>query len=283
MKTNLKKYKIGLLVLLVLTIGLAGLVIVQAGGTKQDAKTDTAANNIADTLNNYVDTNQIVPTSLSEAGVSTVPSSISYQKLSDSSYKFCITYKSNSSGFDASGAVSNVVTGGTIFNTPLQPADNSTLIIDTTHHKGANCQTVQPLISPTPVPLCLGTNKAGVACPNQPATTTSICDYNAQSTSGCKVQCATPTQNTAPKFIDGTIKTINNDSSGNVTSLVVEDTKNVSHTVTLATNAGVNDSYCTQLDPTTMQTSDQVRVVISGSATTTSANITASEIDDFSE
>jgi hypothetical protein len=103
MNKSLLKYKIAFLVLLLLTVGIAGLVLIEASTTKHDTNTNDTANNIATQLNSYVETSQTIPGSLRQAGVKSVPKTISYQKLSSSSYKFCVTYKGTSSGFDAPG------------------------------------------------------------------------------------------------------------------------------------------------------------------------------------
>jgi hypothetical protein len=151
-KGTVAKYKIGLAVIMLFVIVLLIFVVVQASATKQDNNTYNQANNIADTLNNYIDTNLVIPASLSEAGVNNVPSTISYQALSSSSYKFCVDYKSTSSGFDTSGVETELITAADrnaniASNGNDYYANNSYLYIDSTHHKGENCQTITPFQS----------------------------------------------------------------------------------------------------------------------------------------
>ncbi len=55
MKTALLKYKIGLQIIFVFSVIMVRFVVVQASGTKQDTKTNNAANDIADKLNTYVE------------------------------------------------------------------------------------------------------------------------------------------------------------------------------------------------------------------------------------
>src|ERR1700761_6201057 len=106
---QLLKYKIGLLVIGLFTLGLVVFVLVQAGGTKQDAQTDKLANSMADQLNNYTDDNSVTPKTLQQAGITKTSPNISYTRESDTKYKFCATYKTTSSGFDPSAVVDNAV------------------------------------------------------------------------------------------------------------------------------------------------------------------------------
>lgn len=150
MKASLLRYKIGLLIIAILTIGLVIFVIVQAGAVKQDTKTTQDATNIAQKLNDYVDAQGAVPDSLATAGVRNVPSTISYQKLSDSKYRFCITYRAPG----GSAAIGDLETrfsdamsidgGGSISSDVGQTSDQGVLVIPDPHHKGANCQTITP-------------------------------------------------------------------------------------------------------------------------------------------
>jgi hypothetical protein len=156
-KGSLAKYKIGLGLIGVFVLVLLILVISQASGTKKDTDTYNQANNIANTLNNYLDTNDTVPSSLEEAGVNNVPSTITYQKLSDSKYKFCVDYQTTSSNFSASSVESNVInsgasgslTSGSSTDGSLTNSTETILIINTSHHKGMNCQTVETSPSTT--------------------------------------------------------------------------------------------------------------------------------------
>lgn len=143
-KSSMLGYKIFLAVFLTLSIILLIVVLVQAGPNKQDIKTFNEATSIANDLNNYIDTNQAIPYSLSQVGAGKIPSSISYQELTDSSYKFCVDYKANSSGFDPSGTGFSVITGSSGGAYDQQYGDNNTLFIDNVHTKGENCQTITP-------------------------------------------------------------------------------------------------------------------------------------------
>lgn len=147
---GLRKYLIGLGALMVFVVVLVVMVLVQAGGFKEDTKTYKAADAASQKLNDYVSSNQTIPSSLDEAGVKDVPSSISYTKLSSSKYKFCATYNSDSNGFDTAAVESDILTaqtGGTASSdTFTGSSSNYDLYISPTHHKGANCQTVEPYI-----------------------------------------------------------------------------------------------------------------------------------------
>jgi type II secretory pathway pseudopilin PulG len=152
MHNSLRKYQIGLAIIGVFTLVLIVIVLVQASATKQDTKTTRVANDIATKLEAYISDKQAIPSSLSAIDVSDVPTTISYQKLSSSSYKFCLTYKSASSGFDAASAVSEVASGSyggsysSLSDSSASSSDTSYLSIPDTHHKGQNCQTIKPYI-----------------------------------------------------------------------------------------------------------------------------------------
>lgn len=283
MKTTLLKYKIGLLALLVFALVLTGLVVMQASGTKQDTKTNNTASNIADTLNTYVDNNQAVPATLAEAGVKNVPSTITYQKLSDTSYKFCATYKGNSSGFDATGAATDLLSGsGSITNDPNLPADNSILTIDSTWHKGANCQTVQTnAVLPVDSNPCIGVS--GTCANSSSSAGVTLCDYGTTATNACQMRCVSVTQTTAQRIIDGTVTAVSG--NGTATSLTVKDTKNALHQVSFGPNTQVYDSSCNTQDSSILQTGDEVRIVVDAAVVYPGGvndHVMATEVDDLS-
>lgn len=150
--TGMKKWKLGLLVLGLVTLGLLAYVLIQGVGSKQDRATQRAAESIADKLNTYVNTNQRVPMSLSEAGITDVPSTISYTKLTSSSYKFCATYKA--SNIDVKWQVNQDLTratsdrgltdsSGISFNY-IDSGARTELYLDGTHKAGEQCQTIKP-------------------------------------------------------------------------------------------------------------------------------------------
>lgn len=287
MKTTLLKYKIGLLILFVFAVALVGLVLVQASGTKQDTKTNNAAQDIADKLNTYVSDNNTAPATLADTGAKNVPSTISYQKLSDTSYKFCATYKGNSSGFDASGVATDLMTGS-VNSMPNLPADNSELIIDSTYHKGANCQTIQTFAILDNNP-CVGVQS--VSCANsidpqsQSSTTSStLCDYGATATNGCQMRCSVNSKTTAERIIDGTVTAVSGANTSAMT-LTVKDTKNALHQVTVTGSTTYNDSTCTALDPSNFAVDDQVRVIVDGTVVYPGGvndKVAATELDDLS-
>ena len=170
-KPSLIRYKIGLVVVGLFVVGLLVVVLSQAGGAKQDAKTDKAANDISTKLDDYISSKQAIPETLTAANIKDVPSTISYKKMSTESYKFCVTYRSASSGFDANTVVDDVVSRGlyggtgsslgagglsdTTANSSVG-ADSSYLYIPYTHKKGENCQTITPAIYPAIDPTGAG-------------------------------------------------------------------------------------------------------------------------------
>ncbi len=145
----LHKYAIGLAVLGILTIGLVGLVVVQASYAKADAKTYEAASNAANKLSSYVSSNNKIPADLSEAGLASTPDSITYKKLDEKRYRFCATYKADSSGLDATSlqyALFSTAMSGSSSADESDDQEVSYLYITSAHHRGENCQTVKPYI-----------------------------------------------------------------------------------------------------------------------------------------
>lgn len=150
MQSTLIRYKIGIGALGVLTLVLLIVVLAQAGATRKDADTYDAANKVVTKLNNYIDSKQKLPATLESAGITDVPSTVSYHKSSEKTYEFCVTYSAASDGFDPFSVGSGVTTGSTSStggNTAyLESTDSSYLYLSSTHHKGKNCQKVTPYI-----------------------------------------------------------------------------------------------------------------------------------------
>lgn len=148
MQRSLTKYRIGLSLIGLFTLGILVVVLMQASATKQDQQTLNRANDIATQLNTYT-YNGIAPYSLSQAGINNVPSTILYTRTGASSYQFCVTYKQASSDFSATGVAQNVVARGFGGGTDDGSINNQSaynnlpdLEINPVHHKGVNCQTV---------------------------------------------------------------------------------------------------------------------------------------------
>ena len=148
MHGSLAKYKLGFGMVALFGIILVVIVVVQASATKSDNNTYQQASGIADKLNTYTESNNVIPDSLATAGVGDTPSSVNYHKLSNTSYQFCVTYKTTSSGFDASNVETQLLTAEAtaVGSSSSTPADNTYLYLDSTHHKGQNCQTISPVI-----------------------------------------------------------------------------------------------------------------------------------------
>ena len=148
----MKKYYIGLLVLAAIVVGLLGYTLYQGGLAKQDKVVLDRATEIADKLNNYVSTENKIPASLSAADIDDVPEAISYKKLSDEKYKFCVTYKSASRGYGVgptevltAALMQQYAAGAYDYGDSYEPA---TLYVDSYGYtKGENCQTIKPYLS----------------------------------------------------------------------------------------------------------------------------------------
>jgi hypothetical protein len=146
MQSKLLRYKIGLGVLLLFILAVSIFTLLQAGNTRKDAETIKAAQSIAGKLNDYTSENQTAPASLQAAHITNVPSTISYTKTSDTSYKFCVTYKTKNSAPRTSTVVPALLTGGSLSASESFDAydyDATTLYIDNSHPKGQKCQTIK--------------------------------------------------------------------------------------------------------------------------------------------
>ena len=149
MKNRLFKFKVGLAILGLFTVMITWLVITQAGNNKQDIATYNSANTIAMKLQTYTDSNFQAPNSLADAGIFSVPPTITYTKLSFYEYRFCVYYKSNSDNYSAASVEQSILShavGSSNQSYQNSSPNNSTsqyLLIDPTHHKGNNCQTIE--------------------------------------------------------------------------------------------------------------------------------------------
>jgi len=145
---GLTKYMIGLGVLLLFVVGLVVWLALQAGAVRSDNKTYKAADKIAMDLESYISAKNKIPAKLTDATKEPVPATISYTKLSDSRYKFCVTYESASSDFSAADAQSKILSSAYGIDDPYQDSEEDTyLYVSSSHKKGQNCQTIKPYIS----------------------------------------------------------------------------------------------------------------------------------------
>lgn len=143
---QLARYKIGFVVLGIFVFGIIIFLIVQASGSRQDAKTQKAAQAIATKLNDYTNKEDTLPENLQEVGVSDVPSTISYRKISDKQYEFCTTYRQDSSNVDASSIFTQALYGyyGVSPFENYDYTNDTILIISSDYKKGKKCQTIEP-------------------------------------------------------------------------------------------------------------------------------------------
>ncbi len=267
MKSGLQSYKLGFVAMFALVLALVIVVFVQAGKTKQDSKTYNAATSIAGKLNTYVTNNGTVPASLAQAGATNVPSTIGYTRLSSTKYKFCVTYKTGSSGISGSDAISNSIESSVLnLNGLSNSSDNSSLTVDGSYHKGLNCQTVDTGSTGGILPGASGTTGGGVY---QPQTNSKQSATNAgNQTSVCK-------QSGYSVHYSGTITNVQtldgstSDTSGAQSYIVTIQASGGSlkgtQSVTVTPSYNVFDSSCNADDGSILLTGDSV-AVFQGSA-----------------
>lgn len=147
----MKKYYFGFIALAILTIGAIAITLAHANDGKRDDETSKKVDTISTELTSYLYQQNKIPVTLGEAGISNVPSTISYQKLDNERFKFCAYYDHSSSSFDA-GPLAFIT--GLVFNAPA--VDNSSndektyldgYSLSFVHKKGNNCQTVKPMLA----------------------------------------------------------------------------------------------------------------------------------------
>lgn len=185
----MKKYKLGLLLLAVLVLGLAVYTMVLASGSKQDKKTEAKDQEISTALNSYVTEKDKIPASLDEAGVNDVPNSIKYKKLSDEEYQVCVTYKSAGNMYQSIGlspfSLLNFTSMYGNINASMPESTSRTVYYPGySHKKGENCQTVKPYTGGTKFsyPTSTSTNSSSSSSTNTPSSSgssSSIDDYTA--------------------------------------------------------------------------------------------------------
>ncbi len=147
----MKKYRLGLLILGLITIGLTIYIATLGLSTRQDVKTEKSIEDVGNKLNSYIDREQEIPESLDVVGARDVPSTITYTKLSEKEYKLCATYKA-AKGY-GSGDISSVVTGAIFsryygYDSSLYEGSEdykpASYYPSYTHKKGQDCQTIAP-------------------------------------------------------------------------------------------------------------------------------------------
>lgn len=147
----MKKYYFGLVVLAILTVLATAITLTNANNAKRDEETSKKAESISMNLSEYLYQQNKVPATLAEAGITDVPSTITYQQLDSTRFKFCVYYDRASSSFDAGPLA--FITGAT-YNAPVTGSDDEqeqsyldTYSFSFIHKKGNNCQTVKPMLT----------------------------------------------------------------------------------------------------------------------------------------
>lgn len=149
-KQKMRKYYIGLAIIGAFTVVVLVITLVQGASTKQDRVTYKKATEIATELNTYISSNEKIPASFSEAGITDVPSTISYKKDSETEYTFCATYKQARNGESTPDLFSgSAVRSGVSLDEDLDYSSSyksSTLYPTYSYKKGENCQTIKPYL-----------------------------------------------------------------------------------------------------------------------------------------
>ncbi len=149
----MKKYYIGLIVLALLAGGLLIYIVGLGVQGRDDKKTYEAASKAADKLNSYINDKQQIPDSLAKAGITDVPGTIKYEKLSSTRYKFCATFKTDRGYSTGAGSVVTDTLFGTLYGGQFDydsygesSYEPSSLYLSYYYRKGENCQTVKPYL-----------------------------------------------------------------------------------------------------------------------------------------
>jgi hypothetical protein len=191
---GIRPYYIGLGAVAIFVLVILVIVVFQGLSGRKDVLTAQKATEIADKLNTYTQDGSNVPSSLSSLDIKHIPSTITYKKLADDSYKFCATYKSGGNNVSVNGLEQGFSQlGGSVTNPGLA---GSTSLYDTstnsdpsyldvsTHHKGENCQTITTYTnSSTPY-----NGSGGQVIPDSSSGATDPCVYPGDSSSSADFQ-----------------------------------------------------------------------------------------------
>jgi hypothetical protein len=148
----MKKYYLGLLVISLVVLGLAGYTINLGAQSKQDKVTYEKAKDVSEALNEYIENEGEIPENLESLETEDIPSTIKYKKVSSTEYELCLTYKADKSygGSDITSVLTGAALGGMYgdFDMSDYEADykSSYLYINPYYSKGENCQTIEPYL-----------------------------------------------------------------------------------------------------------------------------------------
>lgn len=182
---GIRKYYIGLGVLMLLALGFLVYAFTQAGAAKSDRRTNKTVEQISSKLDLSTATTGTVPDSLQAAGITDPAPTVKYTKLSATQYKICIEYKSAGNGFDAGwfSLLGGTVSAGTNDQSYSKSTDYFDTTVEYNHKKGQNCQTVTPYGGGygQAQPLNL---KLGPSGSTSPSAVSSCSDYGSLTTYG---------------------------------------------------------------------------------------------------
>lgn len=147
----MKKYYVGLAILIALSLGLASFTLASGKDSKKDEETSKKVETVSAKLTEYIYRENKIPTSFEEANIKNVPSTIKYERLDSERFKVCVHYDKAGSSFDA-GPLALLT--GLVFGIPapdVSSQDEEKTYLDSyslsyAHKKGDNCQTVKPLL-----------------------------------------------------------------------------------------------------------------------------------------
>ena len=163
---SLFRYKVGLAVLLILSLIVVVVVLVRAGDVRHDKDALKKSQAIATKLNTYISNNNKIPKDLAEADIKDVPDAVSYQRLSDKKYQFCVNYKTETSLRSLSPSLTSTLNGAMTASSSSSSqiqglsaddysssstssrysSQTSTLTVSSYHKKGKDCKTIEPYL-----------------------------------------------------------------------------------------------------------------------------------------
>ncbi|MDB5185419.1 MAG: hypothetical protein JWN38_1227 [Candidatus Saccharibacteria bacterium] len=143
MPNKLRKYQLGFAAIgLVVFVALL-ITLFSAGPARHDKATYKAATAAATAVDRYVTKHQAVPDSLSAAGVDRTVSTVSYQKISNNTYKLCATYQADADfGTNPGDALYQSYYSGSTLNT--SDVVGQSVYFTDFYHKGTECHTARP-------------------------------------------------------------------------------------------------------------------------------------------
>lgn len=148
---QMRKYYVGLAILSAVLVGVVIAVISADAPKRNDRVVSDQLSRFSNTMNSYVSANKRLPADMAELYTKNAPPALEYQRLADSVYMVCATFKLKATGYDT--AYAEKTSSSLDFYIQQQQQNNPTVAykavdmyggtVSAGHEKGKNCYLVQ--------------------------------------------------------------------------------------------------------------------------------------------